>query len=323
MTHLLNPNRPLRLAIATFLAFASTLVVLMLLNDDGRAPRPAVPTTFDGVVRPGAGTDAEIARLQAAVRGGAPRRGAARRRVPPEGSRDRRPQLLRARRRRARPRARPRRGGSCRAGRGGGARRRPARLRRRTALRRARTRARAGLDRRAADHGRRAGRARPLRRGRADAPAADRSQAHAGGVRSRVLLPRAARRSRRGGGRDGACRLRRQRRQREPRLHRGRCWATSSSPAAGSPRPDAPTAWPSPPCPATSPHSPGGRAWPPRAATSRARSRGWKKVATLLPLPEYAIELGEAELAAGRRAARQVATSRWSTPSGRCSPRRA
>ena len=72
MTHLLNPNRPLRLAIVTLLAFASTLVVLMLLNDDGRAPRPAVPTTFDGVVRPGAGTDAEIARLQAAVRGGAP-----------------------------------------------------------------------------------------------------------------------------------------------------------------------------------------------------------------------------------------------------------
>ena len=35
-------------------------------------PRPAVPTTFDGVVRPDASTDAEIARLQAAVRGGAP-----------------------------------------------------------------------------------------------------------------------------------------------------------------------------------------------------------------------------------------------------------
>ena len=30
---------------------------------------------------------------------------------------------------------------------------------------------------------------------------------------------------------------------------------------------------------------------------------GWKRVTTLLPLPEYAIELGEAELAAGRRAA--------------------
>jgi tetratricopeptide (TPR) repeat protein len=71
MTHLLNPNR-LRLAIATLLAFASTLVVLMLLNDDGRAPRAAVPTTFDGVARAGSGTDAEIARLQAAVRGGAP-----------------------------------------------------------------------------------------------------------------------------------------------------------------------------------------------------------------------------------------------------------
>ena len=72
MTHLLTLHRPLRLALATLLAFACTLAVLTLLRDDEHVPRPAVPTTFDGVVRPDASTDAEIARLQAAVRGGAP-----------------------------------------------------------------------------------------------------------------------------------------------------------------------------------------------------------------------------------------------------------
>ena len=72
MTHLLTLHRPLRLAFATLLAFACTLAVFTLLRDDERVPRPAVPTTFDGVVRPDASTDAEIARLQAAVRGGAP-----------------------------------------------------------------------------------------------------------------------------------------------------------------------------------------------------------------------------------------------------------
>jgi tetratricopeptide (TPR) repeat protein len=72
MTHLLTFHRPLRLALATLLAFACTLAVFTLLRDDVRVPRPAVPTTFDGVVRPDASTDAEIARLQAAVRGGAP-----------------------------------------------------------------------------------------------------------------------------------------------------------------------------------------------------------------------------------------------------------
>ena len=72
MTHLLTLHRPLRLALATLLAFACTLAVLTLLRDDEHVPRPAVPTTFDGVVRPDASTDAEIARLQAAVRDGAP-----------------------------------------------------------------------------------------------------------------------------------------------------------------------------------------------------------------------------------------------------------
>ncbi len=72
MTHLLTFHRPLRLALATLLAFACTLAVLTLLRDDEHVPRPASPTTFDGVVRPDASTDAEIARLQAAVRGGAP-----------------------------------------------------------------------------------------------------------------------------------------------------------------------------------------------------------------------------------------------------------
>jgi tetratricopeptide (TPR) repeat protein len=72
MTHLLTLHRPLRLALVTLLAFACTLAVFTLLRDDVRVPRPEAPTTFDGVVRPDATTDAEIARLQAAVRGGAP-----------------------------------------------------------------------------------------------------------------------------------------------------------------------------------------------------------------------------------------------------------
>ena len=72
MTHLLTLHRPLRLALVTLLAFACTLAVFTLLRDDVRVPRPVAPTTFDGVVRPDAGTDAEIARLQAAVRDGAP-----------------------------------------------------------------------------------------------------------------------------------------------------------------------------------------------------------------------------------------------------------
>jgi tetratricopeptide (TPR) repeat protein len=72
MTHLLTLHRPLRLALVTLLAFACTLAVFTLLRDDVRVPRPEAPTTFDGVVRPDASTDAEITRLQAAVRGGAP-----------------------------------------------------------------------------------------------------------------------------------------------------------------------------------------------------------------------------------------------------------
>jgi tetratricopeptide (TPR) repeat protein len=72
MTHLLTLHRPLRLALATLLAFACTLAVFTLLRDDEHTPRPAVPSTFDGVVRPDTSTDAEIARLQAAVRRGAP-----------------------------------------------------------------------------------------------------------------------------------------------------------------------------------------------------------------------------------------------------------
>ena len=72
MTHLLTLHRPLRLALVTLLAFACTLAVFTLLRDDVRVPRPAAATTFDGVVRPDASTDAEITRLQAAVRGGAP-----------------------------------------------------------------------------------------------------------------------------------------------------------------------------------------------------------------------------------------------------------
>jgi tetratricopeptide (TPR) repeat protein len=72
MTHLLNPDRPLRLVLATVLAFACTLAVLALRGGDERAPRPAVTSGFDGAVRPDASTDAEIERLQAGVRRGAP-----------------------------------------------------------------------------------------------------------------------------------------------------------------------------------------------------------------------------------------------------------
>jgi tetratricopeptide (TPR) repeat protein len=72
MTHLLTPHGPLRVAFATLLAFACTLAVLTLRGGDDSAPRPAVSTGFDGAVRADASTDAEIERLQAAVRGGAP-----------------------------------------------------------------------------------------------------------------------------------------------------------------------------------------------------------------------------------------------------------
>ena len=72
MTHLLTLHRPLRLALATLLAFACMLAVLALRGSDERTPATAATTTFDGVVRPDATTDAEIARLQSAVRRGAP-----------------------------------------------------------------------------------------------------------------------------------------------------------------------------------------------------------------------------------------------------------
>ena len=72
MTHLLTSHGPLRIAVAAVLAFACTLAVLGLRGGDESAPRPAASTGFDGAVRPDASTDAEIERLQAAVRRGAP-----------------------------------------------------------------------------------------------------------------------------------------------------------------------------------------------------------------------------------------------------------
>ena len=164
MTHLLTLHRPLRLALATLLAFACTLAVLTLLRDDEHVPRPAVPTTFDGVVRPDASTDAEIARLQAAVRGGAPLEaqlaGAYLQKVRETGD----PSfyvradgvLTRALARGPEDAAELVEAATLAAGRHdfGGA----------LAARRARTLARAGFDRRAPGPGRRARRARPLRR---------------------------------------------------------------------------------------------------------------------------------------------------------------
>jgi tetratricopeptide (TPR) repeat protein len=72
MSYLLTLHRRSRVVLAALLSFACTLGVLTLLDGDERAPRAAAPTSFDGAVRPDADTDAEIARLQAAVRGGAP-----------------------------------------------------------------------------------------------------------------------------------------------------------------------------------------------------------------------------------------------------------
>jgi tetratricopeptide (TPR) repeat protein len=72
MTYLLTLHRRSLVAVAALLSFACTLGVLTLLGDDERLPGAAAPTTFYGAVRPDADTDAEIARLQAAVRDGAP-----------------------------------------------------------------------------------------------------------------------------------------------------------------------------------------------------------------------------------------------------------
>ena len=47
--------------------------------------------------------------------------------------------------------------------------------------------------------------------------------------------------------------------------------------------------------------------------------RRWRPLVARLPLPEYVIGLGEAELAAGRARRRRGRTSRWSAPSSGCS----
>src|SRR5262245_39248967 len=72
MTHLLTLH-PLRLALTGLTAFACTLAVLVLTRGDESTPRPQAPTTgYADAIRPDASTDAEIERLQAAVRRGAP-----------------------------------------------------------------------------------------------------------------------------------------------------------------------------------------------------------------------------------------------------------
>ena len=275
----------------------------MLLNDDGRAPRPAVPTTFDGVVRPGASTDAEIARLQTAVRGGAPLEA----------------QLAGAYLQKARETGDPsfyvRADGVLdRALARGPAD--PAELVEAAVL----AAGRHDFD----------GALRFAERARALAPDSiaalpimvdalvelgrygeaertlqqliDRKPTLAAYARVSYfrelhgdLAGAADAMARAVSAGSGA--------QREPRLRRGRCWATSSSPAAGSP--SARRAY-GLALASVSGYVPAlaGRA---RLAAARGdlagAIAGWKKVVTLLPLPEYAIELGEAELAAGRRAA--------------------
>ena len=117
----------------------------------------------------------------------------ARRRVPAEGPRDRRPRPVRTRGVRIARGARPRSARRRRAHGDGLARERAPRLPRRAALRRARPRG--GAGRREAlrrDRGR-AGRAGPLRRRRAHAAAHGRPEAQPLLIRARVLLPRAAR----------------------------------------------------------------------------------------------------------------------------------
>jgi tetratricopeptide (TPR) repeat protein len=75
MTHLSIPHRRsprLRLALAALFAFAAMLAVLALRDGGQTAPRSAAPALLSGLARPGASTDADIERLQAAVRAGEP-----------------------------------------------------------------------------------------------------------------------------------------------------------------------------------------------------------------------------------------------------------
>jgi pentatricopeptide repeat protein len=73
MTHLSipRPRAPrLRLVVGVLLAFACTLAVVVLRGGDERPPAPVA--TEDGPAGPGATTDSEIRRLQSAVRTGEP-----------------------------------------------------------------------------------------------------------------------------------------------------------------------------------------------------------------------------------------------------------
>ena len=220
-----------------------------------------------------------------------------------QGARDRRPAAsTRAPTgccaRRSRAARRPRR-----ARRERGARALQARLPRRPRARTARACGAARRARAVSRARRRARRARPLRRGGAHAAADDRRQADARRLRARLLPARAARRPRRRGRRDAPTRsppaVRRARAW--PRCRR--CWAGSSSRAAGRPPRARRTARRWPPFPGY-PGAPrrASRGWTPRAATCAGAIRRWRALAARLPLPEYVIGLGEAELAAGRPA---------------------
>ena len=140
-------------------------------------------------------------------------------------------------------------------------------------------------------------------RGRADAAAHGRPEAEPGLLRARLLLPRAARRPAGRDRGDAAGGLRRRRRAREPRLRADAARQPRACARPRSARRGTRTAWRSPAIPNTPPRRPGSRARPLRAATWPPRSAATERVVERLPLPEYAVALAEAELAAGRRAA--------------------
>ena len=223
--------------LAVLAAFAAALGAFLLL----RSPEPAAPAARRRA--PAAARDGsdDLPALQAAVRDDAARDRPARRAgrgLPAPRPHDRRPRLLRARRRPAarRPRpcaARPRR---ARRERRAGAL--APRLPPRPGARPPRPRGAARRARPGPADRRRARRARPLRRRRARAAAARRHQAHAGRLRPRLLPARAARRPRRRRRRHAPRgRRRRRRHARAPppcrRCSAGSSWRAANLAAAG------------------------------------------------------------------------------------------
>ena len=166
-------------------------------------------------------------------------------------------------------------------------------------LRTARPAARAHRRRRAAAARRRARRARPPRRGRAHAAAARRPQAEPGRLRPRVLPARAARRPR-------TARPRRSRSRPPPAGRRRRTSPTievlrgdSRSCAAARPTRGARMRWRSRSSPPTRRRRPDAARLAAVDGDLRGAVARWRRLVARLPLPEYAIALGEAELAAG------------------------